>query len=91
MEFEMKLNSEPFEKIKNKEKTKEVRINDEKRRKIKVGDTIIFSKRPDLNEKIKVKVLSRKEYSKYSPLPKYYTQEEAKKYGVVVFDIELIK
>ena len=39
----MKLNKEPFEKIKSGEKTIELRLYDEKRRKIKAGDTICFN------------------------------------------------
>lgn len=38
----MKLNEAPFEKIKNGSKTIELRLYDEKRRKIKIGDTICF-------------------------------------------------
>ena len=38
----MKLFSEPFEKIRKGEKTIELRLNNEKRRKIRVGDTIFF-------------------------------------------------
>lgn len=38
----MKLNEQPFEKIRNGEKTIELRLYDEKRQKIKVGDTICF-------------------------------------------------
>ena len=40
---EMKLNSEPFEKIKSGEKTIELRLYDEKRQKIQEGDTIVFT------------------------------------------------
>ena len=36
----MKLHASPFEKIKSGEKTIELRLFDEKRRQIKVGDTI---------------------------------------------------
>lgn len=39
----MKLNSEPFEKIKSGEKTIELRLYDEKRQKIQEGDTIVFT------------------------------------------------
>lgn len=38
----MKLNDVPFETIKNGTKTIELRLYDEKRRKIKIGDTICF-------------------------------------------------
>lgn len=40
---EMKLDKEPFEKIKSGAKTIELRLYDEKRRKIRVGDIIVFT------------------------------------------------
>lgn len=40
---EMKLDKAPFEKIKSGEKTIELRLYDEKRRKIRVGDIIVFT------------------------------------------------
>lgn len=89
MEIEMRLHSEPFDKIKFGKKKTEIRLNDAKRKKIRVGDSIIFSKRPDLKEKIKVKITSKRESKDYSPLPKYYTLEGLEKYGIVVFGIEL--
>ena len=45
MTFEMKLNEAPFELIKNKIKTIELRLYDEKRQMISIGDLIIFTKR----------------------------------------------
>ena len=42
MWHEMRLYYDPFDKIRNGEKTIELRLNDEKRRKIRVGDTICF-------------------------------------------------
>lgn len=39
----MKLHSEPFEMIKSGRKTIELRLWDEKRQKIKIGDTIAFT------------------------------------------------
>jgi len=56
MLHEMKLNPEPFEQIKAGTKTAEIRLYDEKRRLINVGDEIIFRKLPELNETIKTKV-----------------------------------
>ena len=47
MTHKMKLNEEPFEKIKNGSKIIELRLYDEKRRKIKVGDTICFRSKTD--------------------------------------------
>ena len=57
MLHKMKLNESPFEKIKSGDKTVEFRLFDEKRKQIKIGDEIEFSKLPDLNEKILVKVI----------------------------------
>lgn len=51
------MNDSPFERIKNGTKTIEFRLYDEKRKQIKVGDKIEFSKPPDLQEKLIVDVL----------------------------------
>ena len=57
MLHKMKLNESPFEKIKNGTKTVEFRLFDEKRKTIKVGDQIEFSKLPDMQEKLLVDVV----------------------------------
>ena len=57
MIHEMKLNESPFERIKNRTKTIEFRLYDEKRKKVKIGDKIEFSKLPDLQEKILAQVI----------------------------------
>ena len=51
MIHKMKLNESPFERIKNGTKTIEFRLYDEKRRQVKIGDKIEFSKLPDLQVK----------------------------------------
>lgn len=43
MTHKMNLYPEPFEMIRSGSKTIELRLNDEKRQKIKVGDTIVFT------------------------------------------------
>lgn len=43
MEHSMKLYVEPFEAVRNNRKTIEIRLNDEKRQSIKIGDTIVFT------------------------------------------------
>ena len=53
----MKLNEKTFNNIKNGTKTIEYRLFDEKRKLLKVGDKIVFSKLPDLEDKIVVEVL----------------------------------
>lgn len=50
MQHTLKLNIEPYNMIFSKRKILEGRLNDEKRQQIKVGDTIVFQKRPDLQE-----------------------------------------
>jgi len=56
MKHEMRLNNEPFNSIKSGNKTIEIRLYDEKRRLIKIGDTIEFTNRIT-DEKICVKVV----------------------------------
>ena len=57
MVYQMKLLERPFQAIKDGSKTVEYRLYDEKRRKLKIGDEIEFSKLPDLQEKIMVEIL----------------------------------
>ena len=77
MIHKMKLNESPFERIKNGTKTIEFRLYDEKRRKVKIGDKIEFSKLPDLQEKILVQVLDIYRDETFKDLfKKIYTDEE---------------
>lgn len=57
MEHEMKLNAKAFADVKAGLQKYETRLLDEKRGKISIGDTINFSKLPELNEKVLVKVI----------------------------------
>lgn len=52
----MNLQSVYFEKIKNSTKIFEIRLNDEKRQKIKIGDSIIFSNQSTPNQTVEVLV-----------------------------------
>lgn len=63
--FVMKLKSEPFEQIKAKEKIWEIRLNDDKRRKVHVGDVILFKKMPDLLEGIVTRVVDKKFFKSF--------------------------
>ena len=77
MIHEMKLKESPFERIKNGTKTIEFRLYDEKRRKIKIGDKIEFSKLPNLQEKILVQVLDIYKEETFKKLfEKIYTDKE---------------
>ena len=57
MLHKMKLQEDPFERIKIGTKTVEFRLYDEKRQTIQIGDEIEFSKLPELQEKLLVKVI----------------------------------
>ena len=57
MLHKMKLQEDPFERIKNGTKTVEFRLYDEKRRTIQIGDEIEFSKLPELQENQEVKFI----------------------------------
>lgn len=52
----MKLNESPFERMKNGTKIIEYRLNDEKRQLVRVGDTILFTKLPNLDERLLTEV-----------------------------------
>lgn len=56
MVHKMKLNNEPFNMIKAKRKTIELRLFDDKRRRVDTGDYIFFSRGDDPNIRIAVKV-----------------------------------
>jgi ASC-1-like (ASCH) protein/uncharacterized LabA/DUF88 family protein len=53
----MKLSKTSFDKIKNLQKTIEVRLFDDKRKLLKIGDEIEFTLTSDSSQKIKVKIL----------------------------------
>lgn len=56
MLHEMKLAEGPFERMRKGEKVIELRLYDEKRQGIKIGDVIKFSKLPNLTETLSVEV-----------------------------------
>jgi len=63
----MKLNSAPFMLIKSGEKTTELRLYDEKRRNVKIGDTIVFKNTAD-GEEIKTTVLKLNVFNTFDEL-----------------------
>lgn len=82
MIHEMRLNNEPFNKIKEGTKTVELRLLDEKRKTLRVGDKIIFTNRTN-NEKIDVLVTNLFKadsfepiYEKYSKVAMDYNEED---------------
>ena len=75
---EMRLHNSPFKLIKSGTKTIEMRLNDEKRQLIKVGDSIKFIYRED-------------EEADPNDMSQYYSKDDILKYGVVGIEIEVTK
>ena len=69
VEHYMKLHAEPFEMIKSGRKTIELRLWDEKRQKIKIGDTVVFTNTIS-GEKLKATVLNLYRFDSYEELYK---------------------
>lgn len=67
----MKLNEKYFEYIKRGTKRIELRLNDEKRKLIKIGDKIRFLKLPKLDEHIDVTVEDLIKYDNFKEFNKY--------------------
>lgn len=91
MLHKMKLNKDPFERIKNGTKKVEFRLYDEKRKQIKVGDKIEFSKLPDLEEKLLVDVVELHREDKFENLFKrlYSDEEEIARKTKAMYEIYL--
>lgn len=66
--YEMKLQEKYFNLIKEEKKKYEIRLNDEKRQKIKTGDTIVFKKEPLLKEQIVVRVEKLKHFVSFEEM-----------------------
>ena len=64
----MKLDAHPFEKIARGEKTVELRLNDEKRRKIAVDDVIVFSKANQPDRTLKARVIALHRFNDFAEL-----------------------
>ena len=64
----MKLTPENFEQLKSGHKTIESRLNDEKRKALRVGERIEFAKLPELQTSIIVEIVSLDTYKNFSEL-----------------------
>lgn len=70
------LDEDIFEVVKYGTKNVEVRVNDEKRRKLKIGDNITFLKRPDDIEKMDAVIEDLVYYKDFNDLVLDYTMDE---------------
>ncbi len=69
---QMALHSEPFEKIASGLKKVEMRLFDNKRKELNVGDKIVFKERTNENNKIKVKITKLNKFSSFDELYRFY-------------------
>ena len=84
--FELRLHEKYFELIKNKTKTIEMRLLDEKRQQYQVGDILIFKKRPEETEIITTKIINLHKvktfkdiYDKFDKVKLGYSENETAK------------
>ena len=70
------LDEDIFEVVKNGTKNIECRLNDEKRRLLKIGDKLTFLKRPNDIEKIEAVVEDLKYYNNFKEMMNDYSIEE---------------
>ena len=68
MEHEMKLQPEYYNFIVNGTKKIEIRLYDEKRQQIKIGDVIKFLKEPELNDSFNAKVVGLLRYNSFEEM-----------------------
>ncbi len=68
MQHTMKLQPEFYDYMKNGTKRIEIRLNDLKRQKIKIGDTIVFTKEPENTEFFKTTVVGLLKYNNFSDM-----------------------
>ena len=73
--FDCHLDEDVFEVVKKGIKNVEVRVYDEKRRKMKIGDEIIFLKRPLEEEKIITRIVDLKVFIDFNELVSKYNIE----------------
>lgn len=85
MQHIMRLNPSPFAMIESREKTIELRLNDEKRRQINVGDEIAFINTEDNRKILKTEVVNiykfksfKELYANLSLLKCGYTKEDVR-------------
>ena len=78
MIHDMRLTPAPFDKIKAGKKTIEIRLYDEKRQKVKMGDIIVFHKLPENTKTIKVEVV---ELSIFKSFRELFSNFDKSKFG----------
>lgn len=75
MEMIIHLDSDIFDIVKNERKNVEIRLNDEKRQKLNVGDTLIFLKRPNEDEELRGTITNLVYFNNFSEVVDNYPME----------------
>lgn len=75
MYHQMKLQSEPFAQFCSGTKTIEIRLFDEKRKQIMIGDTITFSRMDDTSDIVETKVTDLVRFDTFADLFTTYNPE----------------
>ena len=102
MEHIMKLYESSFNDLKSGKKKREYRLNDDKRKLVRIGDTIKFLKLPNLDEEFVVDVKNVETYDedfkdRYDNIDAvvqdtydggYYSKEESEENGCIIFTIK---
>jgi ASC-1-like (ASCH) protein len=68
MLYQMKLQEEPFERMQRGEKLLEMRIYDDKRQRLKLGDHIEFADASDMSKTIRTEIVGLLRYRNFSDL-----------------------
>ena len=75
MKYNMNLNNRPFKSIKEGTKTIELRLNDEKRKLLNIGDEIEFTNITN-GEKLSVDIINLHKYPSFEELYKHFDKVE---------------
>ena len=82
MEYQMGLQKKYFNDMKYNTKKVELRINDEKRQKLKIGDIIDFKLEPKRNDIIKTRIVNVTKYANFieavDSIPTLYLTSDSK-------------
>lgn len=100
MTHKMHLNETPFRQIQYGEKTIEIRLNDEKRQQLQVGDVIVFALR-DSDEVLEKEITALRPLTTFAELfthyPEvgdvftmrtYYSEADEQRYGVLAIELK---
>lgn len=90
MTHNMNLQTIYFEKIKNGTKIYEIRLNDEKRKQIRVGDSIIFANQSNQNQTVEVVVEGLLHFTSFKQMASSLPLKQVGFDGLTINEVEKI-